>query len=144
LTFDSDFSPDYWLACQVEASGAQPFFAYFADLPSGGGGSGHLLGRTDGGGTGTLSGGVNPFGIESSINQTNRAGVTEGCDGASGADVTTGVEWAIPLAALQNPSGPIRICALIARASAEVSNQILGAVPPGTCSLGAPSGIDFA
>src|SRR5206468_1014241 len=61
LTFDSDFSPDYWLACQVEATGAQPFFAYFADLPSGGGGSGHLLGRTDGGGTGTLSGGVNPF-----------------------------------------------------------------------------------
>jgi hypothetical protein len=143
LTFDADFSPDYWLACQVEGSGAQPFFAYYAQLPSGGGGEGHLLGRTSGGGPGTLTGGVNPFGIQSSINQTNRAGVTAGCGTASGAGVTTGVEWAIPLAALGSPSGPIRVCALVARAPAEVSNQVLGPVPLGTCSLGAPSGVDF-
>ena len=144
LKFDSGFSPDYWLACQVEGSGGPSYSAYYAELPSGGGGSGYLLGRTAGGGTGTLSGGINPFGVRSSINQTNRAGVTEGCGAASGANVTTGVEWAIPLAALANASGPITICALIARLPAEVSNQVLGPVPSGTCSLGSPSGIDFA
>lgn len=77
---------------------------------------GYGLGRTGGGGPGPLSGGTNPFGVLCSIYQTNRAGVTAGCVGSSGTSVTTGIEWAIPLAALGNPSGPIRICALIARA----------------------------
>lgn len=144
LAFDSGFAPDYWLAAQVELSGSMPFFAYYAELPTTGVGVGYGLGRTGGGGPGTLAGGTNPFGVLCSIDQTNRAGVTAGCDAASGAGVMTGVEWAIPLAALGNPSGSIRICALIARAPGQVSNQVLGPVPPGTCSLGAASGVDFS
>ena len=146
LTFDSGFAPDYWLACEVDGSGpSQPFFAYYAELPTTGGGSGGTLGHADGGGTGTLTGGTNPFGIMASIDQTNRAGVDGGCGAAGGSGVTTGVEWAVPLAALGNPTGEIRVCALIARAGqpVQVSNQVLGPVPPGSCSLGAPVGIDF-
>ena len=147
LTFDSGFAPDFWLACEVDGSGpSQPFFAYYAELPTTGAGSGGTLGHADGGGTGTLTGGTNPFGIMASIDQRNRAGVDGGCGAADGSGVATGVEWAIPLTALGNPAGEIRVCALIARAGQPVlvSNQVLGPVPPGSCSLGAPGGVDFA
>lgn len=146
LAFDQDFVPDYFLAGSREASGATPFYAFFAELPAGGGGAGSFLGSTGIGGPGTLagSGASNPFGILASIDLSNVAGVTAGCDAASGAGVTTGIEWAIPLAALGSPAGSIRICALIARVSGEVSNQILGPVPPGTCTLGPASGVNFA
>lgn len=149
LTFDADFAPDYWLAGARETGdAASALYAYYAELPAGGGGAGYYLGSSSMGGPGTLSGtgAFNPFGILASIDVSNEAGVTGGCDASSGAGVTTGIEWSIPLAALGNPSGMIRICAVLAAprpVSAQVSNQILGPVPPGTCALGAASGVDF-
>jgi hypothetical protein len=144
LTFDSDFSADYWLEGGVEYFGSQSFMAFAADLPTASGGSGSLLGWNGGGGTGTLSGGTNPFGILASIDQTNRAGVTAGCDAGDGSGVTTGMEFGIPLAAIGNPSEAIRVCAFIGSSYIPVSNQVLGPLPPGTCPPGAASGVSFA
>lgn len=146
LAFDADFTPDYWLEAGRQTGGADPLFAYYAELPAGGAGAGYFLGRSAEGGPGTLSGAgaFNPFGILASFDPSNIAGVSGGCDASSGAGVETGIEWAIPLAALGNPTGTLRICALLATPGVGVSNQVLGPVPPGTCALGPPSGVSFA
>ena len=149
LRFDADFAPDYWLGGARESSGANPFHAYYAELPAGGGGAGYFLGSSSIGGAGTLSGvdANNPYGILASIDISNTAGVGGGCGEASGAGVSTGIEWAIPLSAIGHPSGPVRVCALLASVASgggQVSNQVLGPVPPGTCALGPASGVDFA
>lgn len=144
MRFDADFAPDFWLA--ADRSTFDKVYAFYAELPAVGGGAGYFLGSGPNGGPGTLTGGTsNPFGILVGIDVSNTAGVTGGCDAASGAGVTAGVEWAIPLAAIGNPTGSIRICALLASVSesAVVSNQVLGPVPPGTCALGPANGVDL-
>jgi len=150
LTFDAGFEPDYWLACRgyladfYVPTSTYTLYAWQAELPAGGGGGGYLLGTTGAGGPGTLSGGTNPDGIQVTIDNRNTAGVTSGCGASSGAGVTTGVEWAIPLAAIGDPGGCLRVCAVIATSSAYTFlPQVLGPLPPGTCALGAPSGTDF-
>jgi hypothetical protein len=147
LRFDSGFSPDFWFGAAIELSGPNPLLAYYAEMPAGGGGAGYWLGSTSLNGPGTLAGtgASNPFGVLASIDVSNSAGVTSGCGAALGAGVTTGIEWAIPLAAIGNPSSTIRACALLVSAGSSgiVSNQVLGPVPPGTCSLGPASGVDF-
>lgn len=147
LGFDPEFAPDYWLAGSCDQFAR--FYAFYAELPAGGGGAGYFLGSSTVGGPGALSGGTsNPHGILAAVDLSNTAGVPAGCDAGSGAGVGTGAEWAIPLAALGNPTGPIRVCALLARASGPgaslVSNQLLGPVPPGTCSLGPADTVDLA
>lgn len=143
LQFDDDFTPDYWFA--AERASFNGLFVHFAELPAGGGGSGSYLGFSTIGGPPILAGGSNPIGVLASVDISNSAGVTAGCDASSGAGVLSGIEMAIPLAAIGNPSGPIRVCALLAyyRAGGEVANQVLGPVPPGTCALGPASGVDF-
>lgn len=148
LTFDDDFAPDYWLiAGRIEGNAARELSAYYAELPDGGGGAGYFLGYAVAGPPGTLSGpgSFNPHGIRASIDLSPVAGVTAGCGPSSGTGVTTGIEWAIPLAAIGNPSGPIRVCALIgiSRTGMLISNQVLGPIPSGICDLGPPSGVDF-
>lgn len=147
LTFDSDFTPDYWLDCTVWWE-VPPLYAYFSELDPGGGGPGYFLGQAAAGGPGTLSGGTNPDGIQVSINDSNVGGVTAGCGAASGAGVTTGIEWAIPLSAIGNPSGCIKVCALLdcgdwCSTPFTLSNQVLGPVPLGTCDLGEPALVDL-
>lgn len=153
LGFDIDFAPDYWLsgARNGGGGGGYPLYGYYAELPTGGGGSGYWLGISPNGGPGTFVSyptTSNPFGIMASLDPSNTGGVGGGCDAGSGAGATTGIEWAVPLAALGNPVGPIRICALIVTNngvdSSLVSNQVLGPVPPGTCALGPAAGVDFA
>jgi len=144
LTFDTDFAPDYWLEA---GRGTIDFHAYYAELPATGGGAGYYLGGTNIPGDGTLSGpgSFNPYGILAAIDLSNTGGVTGGCAAASGAGVTTGIELAVPLAAIGNPSGPIKICAmLVAPQPLQVSNQFLGPVPAGTCALGSPATVDLA
>lgn len=139
LAFDSEFAPDYWIEGSRESFGL--FYAFYAELPAGGGGAGYYLGASALGGAGELSGGAsNPHGIRATMDISNAAGVTGGCDASSGAGVATGAEWAIPLAAIGNPTEPFRICALLVKPGSfgvgDVSNQALGPVPPGTCALG--------
>jgi len=143
MHFDADFSPDFWFAAARESFNG--LYIDFAELPAGGGGSGQYLGFSTIGGPPTLVGGLNPNGVLASADVSNTGGVTAGCDASSGAGVTTGIELAIPLAAIGNPSGAIRVCALLAPgfAPGNVSNQVLGPVPPGTCALGPASGVDF-
>ena len=143
MQFDDDFSPDYWFAAARESHDG--LWVHYAELLSGGGGIGLYLGTSTIGESGSLVGGNNPLGVLASADIFATAGVTAGCGAASGAGVTTGIEWAIPLAAIGNPSEAIRICALIASIGApgQVSNQVLGPVPPGTCALGDASGVDF-
>lgn len=148
LGFDADFAPDFWLAGSRDAFGY--FFAYYAELPAGGGGAGYILGASTIGGDGTLSGfgGSNPYGILAAVDISNTAGVTGGCDASSGAGVTVGAEWAIPLVALGHPTGAIGVSALLVQAAGlgqnRVSNQLLGPVPPGTCSLGLANAVDLS
>ena len=147
LAFDSEFVPDYWLAAARE--NVLRLHAFYAELPAGGGGAGYFLGSSPNGGPGTLggTGSNNPHGILATIDTSPTAGVSAGCGAASGAGVTVGIEWAIPLAALGNPVGPIRVCALLLNPQippGKVSNQMLGPVPPGTCELGAAADVDFA
>jgi len=144
LTFDPGFEADYWLCLGSNNFGYPRLYAYYAELPSSGGGSGAFLGNTMCGGPGTLSGGTNPFGLEVTVDDSNKLGVGAGCGTASGADVVTGVEWSIPLAAIGNPEGCIKVCAFLSRADhAIVFNQVLGPLPPGTCDLGTTSAVNF-
>ena len=139
LTFDAGFDADYWLSSTVNMSCA------YAELLSAGGGAGYNLGFNISGPPGTLTGGTNPFGILAAVDNSNGAGVTAGCAAASGAGVTTGVEWAIPLAAIGNPTGCVRVCVVATSiGTGALGNQTLGACPPGTCALGAPAGVDLS
>ena len=147
LTFDHDFEPDYWLNSTIWV--AEPHvYAYYAELASAGGGPGWFLGQTAAGGPGALSGGANPEGIRVTVNDSNKLGVTGGCGPASGANVTTGYEWAIPLAAIGNPTGCVKVNAMVDCGDwcnpFALSNQMLGPLPPGTCGLGEPSTVDFS
>lgn len=152
LTFDVGFAPDH--VFELVAAGAldHSFFsiANYVSLPTGGGGTQVALGNGHGaGGPGTLTGGTNPFGIQVTLDNSNVAGVTAGCSAAAGSGVTTGIEWAIPLAAIGNPTGCLKLCALMFVTNEfgfqrGISNQVLGPAPPGTCVLGPPSGVNFS
>jgi FlgD Ig-like domain len=148
LTFDAEFIPDYWLAVARDGGAGTTFSAYFAELPSGVGATGYFLGTGSLGPPGTLdsTGAVNPYGILASFDRSNVGGVGEGCGSSSGVGVTVGLEWSVPLAALGDPTGPLRICVMLTRNYGEadqVSNQVLGPVPPGTCALGPAAGVNL-
>ena len=49
----------------------------------------------------------------------------------------------MPLAAIGHPHGCIGVCALIFDGN-NVTNQVLGSVPIGICSLGPPASANFA
>jgi hypothetical protein len=58
--------------------------------------------------------------------------------------VKTGVEIAIPLSAIGNPGGQIRICAFINGGGHDyMSNQVLGGLAPDTGNLAEPRNVDF-
>jgi len=143
LRFDSEFSPDFWF--DFSPMRGSRVMAFYSSLPSESGGTGYYMGRSGPLDAGVLSGGTNPYGVRAAIDPSNVAGVTAGCGPASGAGATAGFEWSIPLAAIGNPTGTIKVSAFIATDFApQVSNQALGSLPPGTCSLGAASGVDFS
>ena len=145
LTFDSGFAADYWLSLGGNGGTWPRLQAYEGALPSAGGGAGAFLGSGSCGGPGTLSGGSNPDGIQVTLDDRNVSGVTSGCGAASGAGVTTGAEWAIPLAAIGNPSGCVKVCAFVSFGDhSQLFNQVLGPLPAGTCNLGVASAVNFA
>jgi len=145
LTFDAGFSADWWFTLQGSYSDSHLLKAYQAELPDAGGGAGAYLGTTPCGGPGTLSGGTNPFGVLVTLDDHNMAGVNNGCGAASGEGVATGMEWVIPLAAIGNPPGCIRVCAFASSTDhSMLFNQVLGPLPSGTCNLGAASVVSFA
>ncbi len=149
LTFDSGFAPDFWFGYHGGNIPGSPYSstASYAELLTAGGGAGYDLGHGTAGGPGTLSGGTNPNGVLVTIDNSNVAGVTAGCGAASGTGVTTGIEWAIPLAAIGNPTGCVNVCVFVDyqySTISTVSNQVLGPLPPGTCALGTPGTVSFS
>jgi hypothetical protein len=146
LTFDSGFAPDYWLSFGGNSGYPLTYLhAYFAELPAGGGGSGAYLGQTQPGPPGVLSGGTNPNGIQVTLDDSNQLGDGSGCGAASSPSVSTGIEWAIPLAAIGNPTGCVRVCAFVSsRDHSSISNQVMGPIPPGACSLTPAAATDFS
>jgi len=147
LTFDTGFAADYWLG--FGGSEKHPFWpyldAYIAALPDTGGDAGAYLGLSVPGPPGVLSGGTNPYGIQVTIDDSNHLGVGGGCGVAAAAAASTGVEWAIPLAAIGNPTGCVRVCAFVASVDhSQISNQVMGPIPPGTCSLTPAAATNFS
>jgi hypothetical protein len=145
LRFDPGFEADRILTLSGGVSGGSyKLFASFATLPTAGGGAGSYLGWTGAGGDGTLEGGANTFRIRAAIDNSNVGGVSGGCGADDPGAVTTGIEVAIPLSALGNPTGCIKMLAFINGASHDfVSNQMLGPLPTGTCNLGDPRFVDL-
>ena len=144
LRFDPGFEADWWFCVGANLLPEMSLAGDEAELPTGGGGAGATLGTGTFGGPGTLAGGSNPCGVEVTVDDRNAAGVSHGCGASSGAGVTTGIEWSIPLAAIGNPAGCIRICAFVSSLDhSQLFNQVLGPLPPGTCDLGAAAGVDF-
>ena len=122
LTFDAGFEADFHLELEGNAGEqSQPphWSVWYQEIHDNFGDPRVFLGSGSAGGPGTLTGGTNPHGILATIDNRNVAGVGFGCNAASGAGVTRGTEWVIPLAALDNASGCIRVTALLrARGSA--------------------------
>jgi hypothetical protein len=143
LTFDAGFEADFYITMTNGDAGGHAIFANYAELLTGGGGSGYYLGQTTAQ-NGTLSGGINPHGIELTLDNSNVGGVDAGCGASSGAGVTTGIELAIPLSALGNAQGCFKVSVFVNGGGHDfVSNQVLGSLPPGTCNLGEPRNVNF-
>jgi hypothetical protein len=147
LGFDGGFEADYRLQLEGDDNGfngPREWTARLQAITAGGGGTLVTLGRSVAGGPGTLVGGTNPHGIQATIDNRNVVGVTVGCADAIGDAATRGIEWAIPLAALGNPGGCIRITAMVRTANGSLSNQVLAPLPIGTCPPGLAASMNFA
>lgn len=129
LTFDAGFAPDFELGCLSYGS------TWITTLPADTAATSTWLGRGDS--TGALQYGSNPYGIQFAFDDTNTVGVGAGCDAGSGAGVGSGYEWVVPLTALGQPTGTLRVCVLAAE-GAFVFNQMLAPLPAGTCNPGTP------
>jgi len=144
LRFDPGFEPDWWFTLGGSGAYFPNLAAAMAELPTAGAGAGAVLGTTTSGQSLALSGGTNPFGISAALDDSNTVGVTHGCGAWSGPEISSGVEWVIPLAAIGNPTGCIRVCAMLTTGDhSQLHNQVLGPLPPGTCDLGAAAAADF-
>ena len=143
LTFDAGVDPDFWLSM---TGGNSPYqlFANYAELLTLGGGQGYYLGAGSAVSDGTLdNSGFNPHGIKVTINNSNTGGVGGGTGLDDGSGVTTGIEWAIPLSALGDASGPLDICTFINGSGHDfLSNQVLGGIGGGA-NLGEPRNVNF-
>ncbi len=143
LTFDSGFEPDFYLTFSGGGSAYALYGSYAELLTAGGGTTGYSLGTGGAGTDGALSGGTNPYRIRATIDNRNTEGVGGGTGADSGAGVTTGFELAIPLGAIGNPTGDVRICAFINGSAHDfVSNQVLGPIGGGA-NLGEPRNVNF-
>ncbi|MBC7834140.1 MAG: hypothetical protein H7Y88_03450 [Phycisphaerales bacterium] len=143
LRFDTGFEADRYLTITNGdiGGGTYQMFANFAEVLSAGGGAGMFLG----GASHTPAQVIGPNGIIISMNNSNVAGVDGGTGPASGLGVFTGVELVIPLSALGDPSGEIRISAFINGGGHDfLANQVLGGLGAGTGNLGEPRNVDFS
>ncbi|MGP1347730.1 MAG: PEP-CTERM sorting domain-containing protein [Phycisphaerales bacterium] len=140
LTFDAGFEADHYITVTGGNTGSgYQLFASYAELLSGGGGTGAFVGGSPVG-SGVISGGFG--GLELAINNSNTAGVT-GDMVIDPASVSTGVELAIPLSLLGGFTGEVRISAFINGGGHDfLANQVLGGVN-GAGNLGEPRNVNF-
>ncbi|MEL6592053.1 MAG: T9SS type A sorting domain-containing protein, partial [Bacteroidota bacterium] len=136
LIFDGVFFSNYFFTA---SGGNTPYELYANFAPTdGSGGSGTFLG----GGVGSVQALSNGGTI--AVNNANTAGVTDMMIGNPAA-VTTGIEWSIPLSAIGNPSGEIRITAFVNGSGHDfVSNQVLCGLGGNQANLGDPRNVDLS
>ncbi|HMS55856.1 MAG TPA: Ig-like domain-containing protein [Fimbriimonadaceae bacterium] len=135
LLFETGFEADYFFGLNLISS---TLYVDYSNLPTSSGGSGSYLGAANPL-DGVLSGGTNPNSVKANINNSNTAGVSGGTAAgyAKGGVVTTGIELEIPLAAIGNPTGTVRIVAFVGNTdNSSLSNQFL----PGVGYNGGPVG----
>ncbi|TWT40986.1 hypothetical protein RAS1_36770 [Phycisphaerae bacterium RAS1] len=124
LKFDAGFEPDYYFTCTHGGQANRPSTSIFAnfvrmrtsDTDPGEGyflGEGRAANYTRGGLLNRNPGGNNPFGIMCTLDNSNILGVIGGFAAGDGSGVTTGVEICIPLSAIGDPTGVIKVCAFI-------------------------------
>lgn len=142
LKFDAGFDADFYMTITGGNTGsAIQYFSNFATLPTSGGGSGTFVGGSANDSS-LISGAL---GINIAVDNSNTGGVGGGTAADSGAGVLTGVEIEIPLAALGNALGDIRIVAFINGGGHDfLSNQVLGGLPGDFGNLGEPRTVDFS
>lgn len=146
LTFDTGFAPEYYLSVRALNTG-KVVQAYFAALGAGGA-------AADPASTGT----TRVVGLTLPAGRAGRLAIDEsntgGLDGSSLYEnpiygnspsyVVTGLEFALPLAALGNPSGSLKIAAFVNSGDHTfLSNQVLAGLPAGTDNLGTPGKVNF-
>ncbi|NUQ66762.1 MAG: hypothetical protein HUU18_00570 [Phycisphaerales bacterium] len=144
LRFDAGFEADYFITVTGGdvGGGNWNFFANYAEILTGGGGSGQFLGGAGTGGT--IVGGN---GISIALNNSNTAGVGGGNgldNGLNGAPIF-GIEMCIPLAAIGNPSiaGMKGVAFINGGGHDYMSNQVLGGLG-GMGNLAEPRNVNFA
>ena len=138
MTFDTGFDADYVLIMR-NGNGNQ-FDIDFATIGGGLGAfeaSSAVFGSSL---TGSNAVALPGAGIGIAYDNSNAAGILGGtgaADQPNALAVQTGFELAIPLSAIGNPAGPIRVSAMINGSNHDyLSNQILGGLPAGTGNLG--------
>ncbi len=144
MIFDSGFEADRYITMSGGdiGGGVYALFGNWAEVLTSGGGQGRFLGQGAAVSDGTLTGGDNPDGILMTINNSNVAGVTDSTS-TGGELVDTGIELAIPLSALGNPTGDIKVVAFVNGSGHDfLSNQVAGGVS-GAGNLGEPRAVDF-
>ncbi len=151
LVFDEGFSPDYHLNIRRGTwSGGGAFNMDVANLATMNSvtydavfGANTLEGSAFTGTNALVNAG--PIGVAYDDSNTN--GVVTGIDAANQADALAanhGLELCFELSDLGNPSGSIRIAAMICEEpNTPISNQILGGLAPPQGSLGAATNVDF-
>jgi hypothetical protein len=138
FTFDTGVAADYLIT--VRNGSGNRFDIDYAVI--GGGASAFEVGGDVFGGslTGSNTNALPGAGVGVGFNNSNTLGVTGGtgaADQTAAAAVTTGIELAIPLSALGNPTGDIRISAHINGSNHDyLSNQSLGGFTPPQGNLG--------
>jgi hypothetical protein len=144
LTFDDGFAADYWI-CVTVGGATHRVDAFYAELPTGGGGQGYYLGWKQAGTSGGLQDGDSPYVIQVGLDNLNVAGVAAGCQASSGAGVNTGIDLEMSPHAIGWPAQRnVKFCVFVNSAAHDsVSNQVLGPLPAGTCNLGDPRSVDF-
>ncbi len=140
LTFDAAMVPDYLLGFRFDAGFLQTQYSLL------GGGGSNNIGQGNVGGTSfavdfDLTAGTNPGAV--AINNSNTGGV-DGSTVNTPASVTKGIEIRIPLSAIGNPTGDIRVTAHINNGDRNyLANQVLGGLPFGTGNLGGDGAGNF-
>lgn len=139
FTFDSAFTADFMLIARRGNSGGDRFDLDFTSV----GNSatvesyGDVFGGSD---FGANTVGLGSTGIQVAYDGSNVNGIlggTSAADQLAAAAVTTGLELLIPLSAIGNPSGGIRVSAMVNGSNHDfLSNQILGGLTPSQGNLG--------
>jgi hypothetical protein len=138
MTFDPGFESDYFYTLTNGVGGGGAVESFVSTAPTdGSGGNGTFLG----GGPGLIQ--SLGSGHVSGINNSNVAGV-DGSNVNNPGAVLTGIELAIPLSEIGNPTGPVKITAMVINGGHDfLANQVLCGLGGGVGNLGDPRNVDF-